>query len=118
MNLSVRDLCYISVFTVFIIIASTITIPLMYGIPISLQTLAVSLCGMVLEPKKGALSAILYIMVGALGIPVFAGLRGGLAVLVGPLMRRGLMRTCVRLLQNLVFLLLPFIRCKSSKNYA
>lgn len=55
-----------------------------YGVPITLQTFAILLAGIVLGPRTGMLSAELYVLLGAVGVPVFAGFRGGVAVLLGP----------------------------------
>lgn len=53
-------------------------------IPLSGQTLAVMLVGAALGPRQGALSAIAYLVQGAMGAPVFAGGMAGLAYLLGP----------------------------------
>jgi len=53
-------------------------------IPITGQTLAVLLCGTVLGSRRGGLSLLLYVLEGAIGLPVFAGGHGGMAVLLGP----------------------------------
>lgn len=47
------------------------------GVPITLQTLAVALTGMVLGPWRGFLATALYVVVGIAGLPVFAGGFGG-----------------------------------------
>lgn len=54
------------------------------GVPITLQTLAVGLTGMVLGAKRGFLATLLYVVVGLAGLPVFAGGAGGLGVLAKP----------------------------------
>lgn len=54
------------------------------GVPITLQTLAVFLTGMVLGGWRGFLAIALYVVVGLLGVPVFAGFVGGPGVLAGP----------------------------------
>uniref|UniRef100_UPI0013DE12E0 biotin transporter BioY n=1 Tax=Kocuria rhizophila TaxID=72000 RepID=UPI0013DE12E0 len=54
------------------------------GVPITLQTLAVFLTGMVLGGWRGFLALALYVVVGLLGVPVFAGFTGGPAVLGTP----------------------------------
>ncbi|RKQ36442.1 biotin transporter BioY [Kocuria tytonis] len=54
------------------------------GVPITLQTLAVFLTGMVLGGWRAFLALLLYVVVGLLGVPVFAGFTGGPAVLAGP----------------------------------
>ncbi|GHV61331.1 biotin biosynthesis protein BioY [Spirochaetia bacterium] len=53
-------------------------------VPISLATFGVILTAYVLGPKFGALSAAVYIMLGALGLPVFAGATGGIGKIIGP----------------------------------
>ncbi len=53
-------------------------------VPISGQTLGVLLVAAVLGPKRGALAVTMYVAEGTVGLPVFAGGRAGLAVLMGP----------------------------------
>jgi biotin transport system substrate-specific component len=54
------------------------------GVPITLQTFAIALCGMVLGPWRGALATLLYVVLGLLGLPIFSGMNGGIGVLAGP----------------------------------
>ncbi len=60
-----------------------LTIPLPI-VPITGQTLGVLLIGAALGSRKGALAMLIYLGAGALGLPVFAGSAGSIAVLVGP----------------------------------
>jgi len=53
-------------------------------VPITLQTFAVLLAGAVLGARRGFLAVLLYVVVGAAGLPVFSGGAAGLAVLTGP----------------------------------
>ena len=53
-------------------------------VPITLQTLVVLMSGAMLGPYYGALAMILYVVVGALGLPVFAGGGSGIGALLGP----------------------------------
>ncbi|WP_210648698.1 biotin transporter BioY [Nocardioides sp. SYSU D00065] len=53
-------------------------------VPITLQTFAVLLSGAVLGMRRGFLAVVLYLAVGAAGLPVFSGGAAGLAVLAGP----------------------------------
>lgn len=53
------------------------------GVPITLQTLAVALTGLVLGAKRGFLATLLYLLVGFAGLPVFAGGKAGLGVFAG-----------------------------------
>jgi biotin transport system substrate-specific component len=53
-------------------------------VPITLQTLFVSLAGALLGPVSGAASQALYVLAGAMGAPVFSGGDAGVGVLLGP----------------------------------
>ncbi|WP_341942010.1 biotin transporter BioY [Microbacterium sp. LWH10-1.2] len=79
-----RDLARIAIFAALIIVLGTVTIPLPAGVPITAQTLGVMLAGTVLGPRKGPLAVLLVLVLAAIGLPVLAGGRGGLGVLVGP----------------------------------
>jgi biotin transport system substrate-specific component len=57
---------------------------LLFGIPITLQTLIIMLIGDVLKPKEAFLSVVLYLIIGLIGIPVFSGFNSGLAAFLGP----------------------------------
>lgn len=64
-------------------ILSQIAIPFPTGVPMTLQTFAFALIGYVLLPKLSFYSTFLYLLLGAMGLPVFANLRGGLMHLFG-----------------------------------
>lgn len=51
---------------------------------VTLQTFAVALCGYLLPPRQAVGAALSYLLMGACGLPVFAGLRGGAEILAGP----------------------------------
>jgi biotin transport system substrate-specific component len=72
----------VALMAAFTAVAAQIAIPL-EPVPFTLQVLAVVLTGLLLGPRYGALAMAIYLLVGAVGIPVFAGFRGGLGVLVG-----------------------------------
>ena len=74
-----------AMFAAVLAAASWITIPLPFTpIPINLATLAVSLTGALLGYRYGTLSVLIYILLGAVGVPVFAGFTGGLGHIAGP----------------------------------
>lgn len=81
-NQHVLDLVYIAMFTAIITVCSQIQIPT--EVPFTLQTLGIFAAGGLLGWKRGTLSVLLYILLGLIGIPVFAGFSGGIAVLLGP----------------------------------
>ncbi|MBF4995138.1 biotin transporter BioY [Arthrobacter gandavensis] len=79
------DLSYIAVFAALIAAFSLVPgIPLAAGVPITLQTLAVTLAGMVLGPARGAAAVGLYLAAGLAGLPVFSGFTSGVGVLARP----------------------------------
>lgn len=55
-----------------------------FGVPITAQTLGVMLCGTVLGARLGGLSALLFVGLVAIGLPLLAGGRGGLGLFFGP----------------------------------
>lgn len=71
------------VFAALLAVLSQISIPLPTGIPVTLQTFAVALCGFALGPGLGAAAVGVYLALGAVGIPVFAGFSGGIGSFVG-----------------------------------
>jgi biotin transport system substrate-specific component len=71
--------------SVFIALAAQIAIPVPFSpVPITGQTLAVLLTGILLGSKRGAGAVLLYCAEGILGLPVFAGGSSGIYHLVGP----------------------------------
>ena len=54
------------------------------AVPITLQTFAVGLVAAILKPREATLAATLYLILGAIGLPVFAGGGGGLQAFFGP----------------------------------
>lgn len=56
----------------------------LYPVPLTLQTLFTYLAGAVLGPSLGALSQVIYILLGGIGLPVFAGGKAGFGTLLGP----------------------------------
>ena len=68
-------------FTVLIAICSYITIPIL--IPFTMQTFAIFLLLCVMGGKRGTVCIVIYLLLGALGIPVFHGMTGGIGILFG-----------------------------------
>lgn len=75
-----KQIVGIGVMTAIIAVLSQITIPLPTHVPVTLQTFAVALAGYFLGWKGGAVSALVYGLLGAIGVPVFAGWSGGFSV--------------------------------------
>ncbi len=77
-----RDLTKIAICSSLTIILSWISIPIGL-VPITLQILGVFVCAIVLKPTHAMLALVIYILLGVIGIPVFAQGTGGLAVITG-----------------------------------
>jgi biotin transport system substrate-specific component len=71
-------------FAAIIAVLSQFAIPI-GSVPHTLQVMAVTLAGVVLGPRYGALSVLLWILLGAFGLPVYTMSGSGLGVLFGPL---------------------------------
>lgn len=81
----IRGMVFAALFAALTAAVSPLKIPLGFTpVPITLQTLMVLLSGAILGANLGALSQFLYILVGALGLPVFAGGSSGFGALFGP----------------------------------
>lgn len=81
-NRKLRSMIITALFAAIIGVLAQITIPLPL-VPITGQTLAIGLAATILGSRYGTLSAILYLIIGAVGVPVFAEFSGGLSVLFG-----------------------------------
>lgn len=75
------DMAYIALFAVMIAVCSWISIPA--TVPFTLQTFGVFLAVGVLGGKRGTLAVLVYLLLGIVGLPVFAGFSGGIGCLLG-----------------------------------
>ena len=82
MTLKTRDLTYTALGAVLIVICSWISVPA--PVPFTLQTFAVFCVLELLGGRRGTLAVLLYLLLGAVGLPVFSGFRGGVGALLGP----------------------------------
>ena len=80
---STKTMIVTAMFAALIAVLAQIAIPLPSGVPVTLQTFAVALTGIVLGAKLGTISTFIYILLGAVGVPVFSGFNGGLGAIVG-----------------------------------
>ncbi len=83
-KISTKDLCMIGLWTAVIAVMSQFSIPMPMGVPMTLQTFAITLSAIVLGSKKSTIATGIYVLLGAIGIPVFANFSGGLSIVVGP----------------------------------
>ena len=75
------DMAYIGLFACLMAICAWISIP--GEIPFTLQTMGVFLAVGLLGGKRGTLAVLVYVLLGAVGLPVFSGFTGGLGRLLG-----------------------------------
>ena len=73
-----------SLFACLISVSSIISIPIPGPVPVTLQVFAIFLVSMILGPKISTLACSIYLLFGSMGLPVFAGMTSGLAILFGP----------------------------------
>jgi len=79
---SIRQLTYIALMTALIAVCSWISIPV-FDVPYTLQTFAVFAAVGLLGGRDGTIAILIYILLGAVGVPVFANLTGGIGILLG-----------------------------------
>lgn len=81
-KLSITSMIYIALMAVIITICSWISIP--GPVPFTLQTFAVFTALLLLGTRDGLISITVYLLLGAVGVPVFSGFSGGIGHLLGP----------------------------------
>ena len=81
---SVRDICYAGLFAAVIAVMAQISIPMPLGVPMTMQTFAITLAAVVLGSKLSAIATLVYLLLGAVGVPVLANFSGGIDKFVGP----------------------------------
>ena len=83
-KISVRAICFTAMFAAIISALSILEIPTPWGVPFTLQTFAIALCGYVLGKKYGTIATGFYASLGASGVAVYGGRSAGFGVLCGP----------------------------------
>ncbi len=82
---STKALVLCALFAAVTAVLSQLSLPLPFTpVPINLATLAVFAAGGLLGPVYGAVSLVVYVVLGAAGLPVFAQFSGGIGILIGP----------------------------------
>lgn len=80
-----KNLILFGIFAALTAVCSMVSIPLPFTpVPINLATLSVFLAGGLLGSKGGAMSQTVYVLLGAIGLPVFHNFSGGIGVIAGP----------------------------------
>ena len=82
---SAREISIIAIFAAITAVMAQIVIPLPFTpVPISFGLVAVYATGILLKPRHAVFAQIVYLALGAVGVPVFGNFSGGLRVLIGP----------------------------------
>lgn len=85
MKRTTRELTGIALFIALTAIFSQISFPLPFTpVPFSCGLMAVYMSGILLKPNHALMAQIGYLLLGAIGLPVYSGFHGGISVLVGP----------------------------------
>lgn len=80
-RLNAPDMAYIALMTVLMAVCSWISVPT--EIPFTMQTFALFCALGLLGGRRGTIAVLVYILMGAVGLPVFSGFGGGLGRLLG-----------------------------------
>lgn len=78
-----RSVAFVGLTIALIAASAMIAVPI-GPVPITLQMFAITFAIVVLPPKAATAAIVGYLLLGAVGVPVFSGMRGGLGVLAGP----------------------------------
>lgn len=81
--MKVKEMILVALFAALTAVGAFIQIPL-GTVPITLQFLFTALSGIMLGSRLGALSQLVYVVIGLIGVPVFAGGIGGITAVVSP----------------------------------
>lgn len=82
-NEKLLGMVQIAMLAAMLALLSQLAIPMPSNVPLTLQTFAVALCACLGGIHKGVSAVAVYLAVGAVGVPVFSGFRGGFGVLLG-----------------------------------
>jgi biotin transport system substrate-specific component len=82
-SLTTKEIVLAGLFSAILAIISQISIPMPTGVPITIQVFGIALVGVILGWRLGLLSTLVYILLGAVGLPIFANFRGGISSLTG-----------------------------------
>lgn len=80
-KMNTKDIVLIAMFATILAVCSWISIPT--TIPFTMQTFGIFLAVGVLGGKRGTLAVLVFLLLGAVGAPVFSGFTGGIGILLG-----------------------------------
>lgn len=80
---STRTIVTCGLLVALLVVSCFFTIPL-GPVPFTMQTAVVILIALLLSPKQAAATCCVYLLMGAIGLPVFSGMTGGFSKFLGP----------------------------------
>lgn len=83
-NSNIQNLCLIGLSAALMCIIAPLSIPMPLGVPMTMQTFILTVVAIILGAKRGAITVLIYILLGSFGLPVFSNFTGGWQMLVGP----------------------------------
>ena len=83
-HFNIQELCIIGLTTALICVIAPFSLPMPLGVPMTLQSFIITLMAIILGAKRGATATLIYILLGAFGLPVFSNFTGGWQCLIGP----------------------------------
>ena len=82
---TVQELTTMALLAALLCVSSYISIRLPFSaVPITAQTLIINMIALLLKPKKAGTTVVIWILLGAVGLPVFSNGNAGFGVLAGP----------------------------------
>lgn len=78
----IREIAYVGMFSALLVISAWINIPIL--VPFTMQTFMIALMVLTLGVIKSLTALTVYVFLGIAGVPVFAGFKGGIGVILGP----------------------------------
>ncbi|MBQ1506879.1 MAG: biotin transporter BioY [Ruminococcus sp.] len=84
-KLTLQDMTKIAVCAALLCVSAFLIIPVPFlSVPFTLQVLSVILVALILKPAHSILAALIYTLLGIVGLPVFSGGKGGFGVILSP----------------------------------
>ena len=83
MQSKIKKMATMAMLVALLVVCSQLAVPV-GNVPITAQTAAVMLIALLLSPGYAALTVLVFILAGGIGLPFFANFKGGLGVLLGP----------------------------------
>lgn len=81
--MSTRSIARCGICIALLAVSAWVTVPL-GPVPFTMQTFALALLPQVMRTRDALFTVVVYLLLGAVGVPVFSGLQGGVGVLLGP----------------------------------